>query len=563
MRLEVELKTRFKTEFKMKEWMFKYRKLLAAVAVVFVLMASGWYFVATKAVKVLQDTLIARVNQEINGRLQVGSMSLSFSGKVQIRDVTLFDAKEAKLAQIPLVQLSYRMTNLMDGNLDISRIETVSLHDVQLWLQKEKDVWNWENVIKESKSAAEAKDGEPPAKAADGGAKFMGKMEIKDGRAYLKTDDFSREMSDINGEAVFKAYPDLALNFQGKTGTALLKVNGTWGEKSTGEVVISSDEIDLTQFKDMISATEDIKLEGGKLKGVAVNIKQSAGGDAKLNARGELTGLKVAGKINIDDGKGKFSGNTEEIQFSDLACLVSGQQVSGQGKVAFKKEAAILDFDIAIPDLDPSKFLSGINVNRPMALKLRVTGPATSPAATGAVSIAGITADDMVISGISGSISYADDRLVLNNMKGSAYQGALSAQGVVLPENKSYELDLSGSNMDSSKLTDKDVQGPLDFTGHLSGRNEAIITKGNFVIKDGKAYGLPFKTLTGKFNKHGDKTDITDIAINTALGTIYPEQLSKEALEKARERLGGASIPMTKEEIGKTLVDKLKERMTR
>ena len=76
------------------------------------------------------------------------------------------------------------------------------------------------------------------------------------------------------------------------------------------------------------------------------------------------------------------------------------------------------------------------------------------------------------------------------------------------------------------------MQGPLIFNGHVSGKGEAAVTEGTFLIRDGKAYGIPFLKMTGHFVRRGAVTEISNIAMETIGGTIYPEQLSKEVLER-------------------------------
>ena len=58
------------------------------------------------------------------------------------------------------------------------------------------------------------------------------------------------------------------------------------------------------------------------------------------------------------------------------------------------------------------------------------------------------------------------------------------------------------------------------------------MTQGTFLIREGKAYGIPFITMTGHFVRRGAVTEISNIAMETIGGTIYPEQLSKEVLER-------------------------------
>ena len=62
------------------------------------------------------------------------------------------------------------------------------------------------------------------------------------------------------------------------------------------------------------------------------------------------------------------------------------------------------------------------------------------------------------------------------------------------------------------------------------------VVQGTFIIHNGKAYGISFLTMTGRFVKRGAATEISGIVMKTAVGTFYPEQLSREFLEVIRQQ---------------------------
>ena len=173
----------------------------------------------------------------------------------------------------------------------------------------------------------------------------------------------------------------------------------------------------------------------------------------------------------------------------------------------------------------------------------------------------------MTVSNVTGNFRYADPRLLLQGVSGNVYQGTIGAAGEVRKGNGSYELEIAGQGLDSSRLTDKDVQGPLDFSGHVSGENEATVAKGTFIIRNGKAYGIPFRTLTGHFVKRGAKTETSGIIMKTDAGTFYPEELSRSVLElinfPGQPKLNEAPIKKDAGGIIKEEVDKLIPRLFR
>jgi hypothetical protein len=265
------------------------------------------------------------------------------------------------------------------------------------------------------------------------------------------------------------------------------------------------------------------------------------------------------GKMDVQEGQGTFTSDETMLTFQDLQLLIAGQPAQGQGNVSWNAGQGILDFSLALPDADPAAFMSGLTAVRPLALQVKINGPVSQPNIGGSFSLPQITFTDMTVANVVGNFHYLGNKVLLQQVQGTAYQGNLAANGSVVTDDQSYELDVSGQGLNSSRLTDKDVQGPLAFNGHVSGKGETAVTKGNFTIYDGKTYGIAFQKMTGLFVKSGSTNDISGLAIQTNYGTIYPEQLSQEAMERLKEE----NVPVTKGELKQVVTNKLLEKILR
>jgi hypothetical protein len=528
----------------MKEWLLKYKKNIIITLIPLVVLGGLWQVVSGKVAKVMQDSLVASVGQKLNGRLQVGSIDLSLLSWVRIRNVAVYDKQDNLVAKSPNIEIRYQLSNLMKGNLDMSSIEVVAIQGAEIWLKTEKERWNWQDLMKDDNSATD----------------FRGTVEVGEGTVHIGNEQITQTIEGVNGSLDFATYPaGLGIDLKGRVSQATLAITGNWGESNPSEITLRTDGFDIAKLSGLLPATQEIRLEKGLLKKVQVVAKRDDKSKLHYQAEGEFSALTVTGTVNIRDGQGKFSADENGLHFQDLALLVSGQRTEGKGSILFQDNKQSLDFALTLPDVDPAAFFSGLAVQRPLFVAVNITGPLTKPVVSGSFKIPQVTISDMSVSEISGNMRYEDGRLSLQQTHGAAYQGQLSVSGEILTANESYELAASGSGMNSSSLTDKDVQGPLDFTGHVSGKGEAAVTKGDFVIRDGKAYGVSFQSLTGSFIKRGGTTDISNITINTAFGTFYPEQLSRDALEKLSQR----NIPTSKEEVKKAATDALIKKIFR
>ncbi|MHC1718645.1 MAG: hypothetical protein AB9883_08380 [Acidaminococcaceae bacterium] len=501
----------------MREWLIQHRKALTVVFAFIALIIFSWSLFAAKLGQALQDYLVERYSQDVNGRIQVGTVDLSLYGGTQIKDVSLYSKQGDLLARIPIIKMQYSWSDLLKDNFGISHIKTITAEDAEIWVQEENSHWNWENFIKEDQSKEN---------------KFQGKMQIVSAKIYGKVLSMSKTLDEASGTIDFHSYPNLGISFKGKIGQANMNIDGDWNNGQFALLTIKGKDLNLPEFRDAIPPIQGVSLEGGKATALTMTTERNPQGIVKWQTEGEFSGLKIVGKRSITDGQGQFSGNQDGIKLQKMSFKISEQQTSGQGTLTWPQGVVSIDADLAVPDFDLNAFISGLKVQRPVECQVKVTGPLSGPAISGSFNIPQATFSNMPIDRIVGKFQYTGTNMLLKDVYGSAYQGTVGAEGDILINDESYELDASGQGLDGSRLTDKDVQGPLSFNGHVSGKGETAVTVGTFMIRDGKAYGIPFLTMTGHFVRRGAVTEISNIVMETIGGTIYPEQLSKEVLER-------------------------------
>lgn len=528
----------------MKPWLIEHKKPLAVVAAILFLLIGAWQIFSQQIAKTFQDSLLQRINQQLNGRLQVGTVDLSALGWIRVRDVTLYSQQGEMLGRSPLVKIGYRWSDLASRSFGLSLVETVALEEAELWLKERDSRLNWADLLKGD--SAEATD-------------FRGKVELAKSKIHMETALFAKVMEQVNGGVDFKANPDLAINVSGKIEQSPVTVAGIWGKGRPGEFTVQAGQLDLVKLGVSLGHGADTRLEKGILDTLKLTVKIEASGAVRYGVQGAVSGIATGGKIEIREGRGKFSGDQDGLQFQEIAMVAAGQQAQGQGTLRWQNGKGIMDFAILLPDVDPNMVVSGLPVQRPLAIQLQVTGVAPDPEITGSFRAPQVNFSDMAVATVSGRFRHLGDRVLLEQVGGATYNGSLAAAGEVRIADESYELDVEGQSMDSSRLTDKDVQGPMDFSGHTSGKGQEAVTRGSFVIHKGKAYGISFDRMTGQFVKRGASTEISGLAVQTALGTFYPEQLSREALE----RINRQELPVTREELKKTVTDKLIQRIIR
>lgn len=528
----------------MKEWLLKYKKTILILTIPLLILGGTWHIFSDKVAKALQDSLAETAGQKLNGRLQVGSIDLSLLSWIRIRDVALYDQSNNLVAKSPVIAIKYRWRSLTSGNLAMSGIEVVTIQGGEVWLKNERQRWNWEGMTKVENSAAD----------------FNAKVLITDSTVHIANDVVMQTIEAVDGTLDFTTYPAaVEVALKGRASQAKLALTGKWGETLPGELMLQTDGFDIAKLSGLLPAAKEIRLEKGILKNAKVVAKRGENSTVQYRAEGSFSALTVTGQVDISEGQGNFSADETGLQFNELSLKIFGQKAAGKGNILLRGDKQMLDFELNLPDVDPASLFSGLAVQRPLSAEVKIAGPLAKPLITGSFKIPQVTVSNMSVSEVTGNMRYDDGRLTLQQVRGAAFQGKLSLSGEVITASESYELKVAGSGMNSSALTDKDVQGPLEFSGHVSGNGSGATTKGEFIIRDGKAYGVAFQTLTGNFIRRGESTDISGVIVNTAFGTFYPEQLSRAALDKLSQH----NIPTSREEVQKAVADTLMKKLFR
>ena len=82
---------------------------------------------------------------------------------------------------------------------------------------------------------------------------------------------------------------------------------------------------------------------------------------------------------------------------------------------------------------------------------------------------------------------------------------------------------MSGQNLDSSQLSDKDITGRLNFSATVQGQGawENANADGTFDMGAGSVSGISFDALSGNFAKRGANTRYFNITAKIAGQSIY------------------------------------------
>ena len=185
---------------------------------------------------------------------------------------------------------------------------------------------------------------------------------------------------------------------------------------------------------------------------------------------------------------------------------------SGGGNIVVTAEA-----------VDPANYANSIPLKGPASFQANLAGTTANPTANGSFKIPTGTMGDMSFTNASGDFSFANSTLTLANTKLNAFGGNIQTHGPLHPDTLRYSQEVSGQNLDSSLLSDKDIQGRLAFSANVQGQGswEGANADGTFEMGAGSVSGIAFDALSGNFAKRGANTRYYNLTAKIAGQSIF------------------------------------------
>lgn len=222
--------------------------------------------------------------------------------------------------------------------------------------------------------------------------------------------------------------------------------------------------------------------------------------DAKLNTKQDLT---------VDFDAGPFTGSCE------------AKEIRIDGRLDLAKEEPEFDMTLFVGGCRPSSLGVGTDINDPATLTARITGPLEEPIIDGDLSAATLTLPGIVFENVKGTLHYQDGILKAAPVTAKAYKGDVEADGTFNLDEKTYVAHIKGHNLDGQAASqDKRLTVKVELDLTLRGTKEGQKVDGSFQSGEGRYSILPFKKITGHFDRRDGVLGFYDVVISLALGDV-------------------------------------------
>ena len=457
---------------------------------------------APKIAPVVGKMVLDRAAASLNGKLEAGGIDFSLFGATILRNVRLADAKGAAVLSCDELTVDFSFADLIRGNFSLDRVKSVELSGARINLEQDKaGRWNTENLVKPSEQSFD----------------FRGKVVLKKSAVTVTTSQGKREIASLAGDLSFAGYPAVAVDLAGKLEKSGVKATGAWTKDGPYAIVLKADALDIADYQSAVPASSRITLTGGQIKDIAVTVRNGKDA-ASIQGEGKFAGLaaEVDG-TKLTDGQGTVRFTEQSLDVVGMTVAVSGQKVGIDGQASLRGTTPQVSFTVAAQGYDPAGIKGAGALKGLVNFKAAVSGPMNNIVTRGEFQVSSGSFDKTSFSNAAGTFSYAQDILTFEKVQLNAMGGTLAFSGTWNVKTAVFRQTVTGQNIDSGLVSEKAMQGPVDFTATLTGPDVDHMTiDGRFSMKAGSLSTISFTALEGQFTKRSNTVDLRGVSIVTS-----------------------------------------------
>lgn len=214
---------------------------------------------------------------------------------------------------------------------------------------------------------------------------------------------------------------------------------------------------------------------------------------------------------------------------------VAADQLALHGMVDFRGDEPACDMALSIKGCRPSSLGAGLDIDDPVSLGARVTGPLSRPVIEGTLDIPKLRIPALRFTGMTGDFHYEDGQINITGVKGEVFGGTVEGSGHFDLDRGSYEADIRGHALQGSIVArDLGLRCEVELDLHLRDRGGGAEPEayGSFTSGAGKYHLIPFEKISGAFGREGGVITFRDVVISLAMGDV-----TTDAFEIRRGRL--------------------------
>ena len=228
----------------------KNKVILTLVLVIGIAIGALWKTAVSNVSNALHRFVLAQINESLNGRLEVGDISLSLSGATTLSKITLVNTANTLIFSCEQISIDFALKDVFGGSVGLDRARTIHMDGAKLLLVRDSNgQWNVNDIIK----------GKPIAPFS-----FRGLVLFKNSQLSVAMPSGQRVFENVEGSLDFGNHPDIVLDLKSSTlavktslkdptDKAIAKGSFTFSSLQLGETTFTNGSGDFTYAADMLN----------------------------------------------------------------------------------------------------------------------------------------------------------------------------------------------------------------------------------------------------------------------------------------------------------------------
>ena len=468
-----------------------------------------WLLAGTQSFMARMGEIAGEKGSEVLGtRVEVGEVRVDSPFALTVRDVALYDKRDALFLQAESATVRFSLFGMLTGK-PAQAIEDVLVRRPEAWIERRGDgQWKYEDVIEE--------DSEPSG--------FAGRVRGEYAKATLRMDGKELHIPELNGNADFADAKETRFAFGAKKDAASVSGEGVFGGEDA-KLSVNASDVRLEEYLAWVPAgtlPEDVEIRGGLVETLTADLEKH-GEEISCRGSAELSGGRVRVlETEIRDIAGTAHFTEREVRLSASA-EAEGQRANVRGRIAFSGEEPELYLTAQSEAFDPGEVMREIPFHGPVAFTAQVRGTPSSPSVSGVFRAEKGTLAGYEFTNAVARASYADGRITVPSLSTEIFGGRVDAEG---------EFETSSMRFDGhAKVENVDVTGLADVLPEVSGRASAdvgfagdanaleqVSVYGSVMARDASYLGILAPELSTSFYHDAEKTQIDYLSLHLENG---------------------------------------------
>lgn len=468
-------------------------------------------YVAKQRVEEAAPLLATTIAAETGIDVRIGSLEVTNPTTITLHNILVYDKQGKKIADGPLVNVSYSLWSLLTKPEPIAAINRVEVVKPVIALeQSAAGRWNVEDLRQGDSTTSSA---------------FAGEIVFSEGQADVTAYNHAYVLTALAGKVDFSAAPRADIKLSGRFNDAAVRVEGFLGSSQGSMLTAWLDSLAVAELRDLLPANAALQVESGEVQKLQFVWKKAQGKTTISGMAALRGGAVVVNGTAAADINGDLAFNSDAIYLFAMHTKIYQQPIVLEGKIDWSPSVPLLNLRVSSPGTELSALPFLANAQGTATFSAAVTGSTASPKIDGQLSLAQGSIAGWEIKDGRVAVQVADSLLTIKQAAAGVLGGRITGSGQINLASGVYEVRANGQQVAVDVLSRGQVSGVADFSVSAAGQRvpqtwQELDFRGNIHMPQADVSGVRITNVAVGFNKQGTQFQLDYLNANLNKGTL-------------------------------------------